>query len=192
MSTTTFYTVDRARMLTENQTIICQTNLAPHKHYHTTGFQTEEEIIQEILLEYPEGISRHGVQYLIQNFLIKYSQPNRVGPLPITDSTTMTEMILEQMRLRFFSHLPSRMQSMFAWQLQEEAEQFNEEQGGNNPIFEVEASNYFIADQNWLGWGPTLPTNILSAKKYWRGELTRAPKQEAVILLPATIGRQIN
>lgn len=158
------------------------------RFYEVHGVFNKSDLIARIQALYPEGLSRHGIQYLIEYFLI--IQDSQTGQsLRLCPSEPVIEAIFEQVRKEEFSHCPSRMQSMFAWTNLNDAYEFKSSE--EDTIYQIESDKAFIADMNLLYLGGSILGAYEYARRYWAGETSNAPKLEAIIPLPVTIGSKI-
>jgi hypothetical protein len=185
-----FYTVDRAGSMNENSIFELNTNYPEKRMCTVDGLYNEKDVIARIEQLYPTGLSRHGVQYLITRGIVIFKEGTR-SPLHITYTQPMIEAIFELVRRSEFPTLPSRIQSMFGWLTLEDARKFNESEGNDKSIFEVESNNAFIADQNLLFLGSSVIGAYELARKYWSCDRSKNCKLEAVIPLPAVIGNKV-
>ncbi|WP_436897734.1 DUF2441 domain-containing protein [Acinetobacter gyllenbergii] len=154
------------------------------------GMLTRPELIVYLNQTYPNGLSRHGIQYLLNKPLL-VNQIEGKNVLPISP---MVEAIFEQVRRAEFPNLPSRMVCMFGWQSINEALEFaNTNHRGSFKIHEVETDgeNVFIGDMNLLKTGGQVVNSYALARKYWSGEHSSSPILEVLIPLPVTIGKEV-
>ena len=185
-----FYTVDRSNNIDQNMVFSLQKNYSDHKIWTVQDIYDEEDAIARIEQLYPEGLSFHGIQYLIKECLVIFKNMTR-EPLPLAPTTPMIEAVFELVRRNEFPQLPSRLQSMFAWCNLDDAREFNSSLGDKHSIFEVEIKNTFIADQKLLYLGGSVIGTYEMARKYWSGDKSNNCKLEAVIPLPAVIGNKV-
>jgi len=154
------------------------------------GLYSQNDAIKRVLQLYPEGLSSHGLQYLLSEGIVIFFPGTRT-PQRITHTQPMIEAIFEMVRRAEFPSRPSRMQSMFAWCSLTDARQFNMEGGGKGAIYEVSSDDAFVADQNLLFLGGSVIGAYELARKYWAAENSENQKLEAVIPLPQIIGNAI-
>ncbi|MFT0770986.1 hypothetical protein [Psychrobacter aquimaris] len=64
-----FYTVDRSNNIDQNMVFSLQKNYSDHKIWTVQDIYDEEDAIARIEQLYPEGLSFHGIQYLIKECL---------------------------------------------------------------------------------------------------------------------------
>jgi len=185
-----FYTVDRSGNAHKNIIFKLKNNYSDHQIWTVQDVYDESDVIARINQLYPDGLSEHGIQYLIKKGLVIFEDgTNR--PLSITHTTPMVEAIFELVRQSEYSQLPSRMQSMFAWCELNDARDFNASSGGTCSIYEVESEDAFIADQNFLYLGGSIIGAYEMARKYWSGQRGNNCKLEAIIPLPAVLANAI-
>lgn len=185
-----FYTVDRSGNLRPGMPILLRTDYSQENIWTVKGVYNEKDVISRINELYPNGLSEHGVLYLIRQGLVIFDNGSR-QPLPITHTTPMIEAIFELVRRSEFPHLPSRMQSMFAWCDLQDALTFRDSCAVPHKIYRVKSEHTFVADQNLLYLGGSVIGSYELARKYWSGETSRNAKLEAVIPLPAIVGEAI-
>jgi hypothetical protein len=185
-----FYTVDRSGNADKNITFSLKSNYSDHQIWTVQNVYDEGDVISRIIQMYPDGLSEHGIQYLIKHGLVIFENGTN-KPLSITHTTPMVEAIFELVRKSEFPQLPSRMQSMFAWCELDDAKEFNAGLGSTCSIYEVESDQAFIADQNLLYLGGSIIGAYEMARKYWSGERGNNCKLEAVIRLPVVLANAI-
>lgn len=186
----TYYTVDRRAASSSGDEYLLVNDFSTTKICVIDGMLTREELVSFVNQEYPNGISRHGIQYLFNDPILVYQTQNK-QLMPISP---MVEAIFEQVRRAYFPNLPSRMVSMFAWQTLDEAVSFGSGShvGGYN-IFEVDvdAEKVFVGDMRLLTIGGQVINAYALAHKYWNGERTSSPLLEVLIPLPITLGKSV-
>lgn len=180
-----YFTVDRTGSAEQNIAFQLTCDYSSLQFYEVQDVFSKNELIERVQALYPEGLSRHGIQYLIEYFLIiQDSQTGRT--LSLCPSEPMIEVIFEQVRKEEFPHRPSRMQSMFAWTNLDDAYKFRDSEG-RGIIYKVESDKAFIADMNLLYLGGSILGGYEFARKYWSGETGNNPKLEAIIPLPVVV-----
>lgn len=133
-----------------------------------------------------DGLSLHGAQYLIH---IKHENVN------VRDF--LLELQFEYVRNVYNANMPSRLQSMFAFNKYEQAIEFKRVRGNRGVIFEIDFSGRcFIGDMNWLTPDLSPETQKQNAMQYWQGkpysnDKNYQPFWECVIDLPVIIKREI-
>ncbi|MGF7049102.1 hypothetical protein J2T13_003610 [Paenibacillus sp. DS2015] len=145
------YHIDRNNSLKENDTInLSQINTYPF-------------FLKEIMeRRYPDGLSQHGDKYYAQ-------QANKD-----TLQDVLTENIYEYERRLYFSHLPSRLQSVFASETIEDALFWKSRIVQKEcTIWEIEFhhNQYIKLDAAWLGVNKDELSFLVAAyhaEKYWR------------------------
>lgn len=131
----------------------------------------------------PGDYSRHGKQYLIDNF----PMTNHAGhPM---------EIILELIRQRDYPTKPSRLLSAFGCLSISDADSFRKlnDMFASAPIFEISPSNRqaHVADMHLLSIACPAHEYLNRCHLYWQGLPGQTPFWEAVIPLPATVGKQV-
>lgn len=155
--------------------------------YNVQGLFSIEDAEKLLSSLYPNGISRHGKQYLCDKYEIGYNDEGR----PFISYTEMIETIFELIRQLKFSEKPSRFTSVFGCLSYEDAITFkNTVAIGSGTIYQVRAESYFIADMNLLKLA-TFPANMFFAERYWRGESLNNPFWEVLLKPPVKIIKKI-
>lgn len=139
---------------------------------------------------YPRGLSKHGIEYLVETCLI-YPHPGSGPPTDFTPISPVIEAIFEQVRRADFPHLPSRMQSMFAWCNLEDAYMLRDNAKNNSAIYQIESESAFVGDMNLVYLSASVIGAFELATRYWSGRKTRNPLLEAVIPLPVVVGDEV-
>lgn len=148
--------------------------------YSLPGFHSQQDSIEFIGRLYPDGLSIHGWQYLIDRHDFVRTSSGEI----LWDHHTSVELLFEAIRQRQFPSLPSRFQSYFAWTNLDAAIAFCPPK---SLIYEVEADNYHTADMRLLTLGVQGIMAMLYAEKYWKGEFTDNPQQEVLLKPPVAI-----
>ncbi|MRT38762.1 DUF2441 domain-containing protein [Acinetobacter sp. RIT698] len=185
-----FFTVDRSGAVSSGESFELISDFSLILKCSLDGMLTIEELVSGINQLYPDGISKHGASYLLNDPILC----NQTGDSQLLPVSPMIEAIFEQVRRADFPHLPSRMTSMFGWQSLAEAVEFaNTNHAGGFNLFEVEVEDqsYFIGDMNLLFIGGQVINTYLLAQKYWSGQRSANPKLEVLIPLPVTIGNNV-
>lgn len=185
----TYFHLDRSCRAVASTTFNLTTDLTGFKILSVDGFYNKADAIARINNLYPEGISNHGIQYLLMEDILIYHSATK-APQPITYTTPMIEAVFEMVRMAEFSYRPSRMQSMFGWLSLEHARDY-QRQENRGAIFEISADDAFIADQKLLLLGASVAGAYELARKYWSGERSNNEKLEAVIPLPKALGNPL-
>lgn len=174
-----YFTVDRRGFLSEGARIILEPN----------GPAGDNEIIQHIGAMFPEGFSRHGMQYFRDGLPPNITQQDyRSG---------VVELLLEGTRRAHYPEKPSRYQSLFAFESLDAARSFRAAMGmPPNPIFSLHAGGrvhrgdmalYSLTD-SWAAIDHRLHL-------YWQGKtLTQpgyTPKWECLLELPIVVGEKV-
>ncbi|MFA0190474.1 DUF2441 domain-containing protein [Vibrio lentus] len=186
----TFYTVDRSGELNEGLELALQTEFGHIQFQEIENLCTRDDMLQRVIQLYPNGISRHGIYYLLTyNLLVHDNQTGQ--PLSLAPHIPVMEGIFELVRKQEFPERPSRMQSVFAWCTEDEAMTYRALNGNEVSIYEIESDEAFIADQNLLYLGTSIAGATEFARKYWSGERSNNFKPEAIIPLPTLVGRKV-
>ena len=172
----TLYTLDRKKTLKAN-TII--------ELFNSSQLNINDENMVNIIDDlFPNGISKHGITYLIDNNY-KAHEKQYCG----VKHCSMIEVVLEETRRNNFKHLPSRMQSIYAWDNLDDAIKFDCD--GGNPIFKIKSKDFFVGDMSLLKAQHSVLGYFNMAKKYWAGEKSDSPLLEYLVTLPTAIGNFI-
>lgn len=186
----TYFHVDRAKSLSEGCEVHLDKKFSEIFILGIHGLYDSDKAKERALSLFPSGLSSHGIRYLLTHEIV-ISQQGTGAPLPITHTEPMVETIFEQVRRSEFPSCPSRMQSLFAWETQQEAEAFDAERGGGHRIFKVTHNAALIRDQNLLYLGGAPIGALELAEQYWQGVQGPSYKPEAILPLPITIGERI-
>lgn len=137
---------------------------------------------------FPNGISSHGVEYLLRNNNYLYDQNS--NPLSYTNLSSSIEVIYEFVRQTKFPNLPSRFTCAFACETKTQPRIFF-----NNPtlpVYEISGnSRTFKADMTLLKIGPNHISTLVMAEKYWSGLIVDPATVEILIECPALIGSRV-
>ncbi|EPX8934425.1 DUF2441 domain-containing protein [Morganella morganii] len=184
-----FYTADRSKVIKKGDVFDLYTkpqNLQNALSMIDPTFCDKDELEAYLSEFFPSGISRHGMQYLLDNN--NHIRSNYKEPL-ITLSPAI-EIIYETIRRNEFSEKPSRMTCAFACQSIPDAQNYFND--ASLPIFEISTKNkYFIADSSLLKIGHNHLSTLVMARKYWSGSTSEAPQLEVLIECPAMIGERV-
>lgn len=184
-----YYHVDRSRSLSKGSKIELVKEFTNVDIWNIDGLYSKKDAIDRTLQLYDEGISSHGIQYLLSQGVTIF-HPNTTVPQNIAPVEPMIEAIFELVRKSEYPDRPSRFKSMFAWCDLSQANDFREVSGGGN-VFEIEANDAFIGDQNLLRLGGSVIGAYELAKQYWEGIQTNNAVLEAVLPLPKLVGNAI-
>jgi hypothetical protein len=145
--------------------------------WNVQGLFSEKEVIDKINDLYPNGISRHGIQYMSEKFEFpKWNGKDYVHHIP------MIEWTFELIRRVNFKELPSRFESVFGCETLEQARIFKiKRRNGSGNIYKVLAEKSFKADMNYLYLGPSILGNQVLAEKYWKSQATENPFWEILM-----------
>ena len=184
-----FYTVDRRGDLHLDYVMELINDFNDFQICDFTNFCGVSESINRLEAMFPNGISNHGKQYLIDAWLIIKENEIRTNYAPVEP---LMEAILELVRRSEFPNLPSRMTSMFCWGNLNDANTFIEKNGLTSAnIYEIETESYFMGDMSIIFLGGQLIHSLELARKYWAGEKGPNPILEMIVPLPVTVGKQV-
>lgn len=183
-----FYHIDRKGTLEVDKRVELLKDYTQQPLIIVPDLIEKQKLVDRLNGLYPDGISYHGVQYLLNSCLI--TKDNFGKPTTYTFSNPMMEAIFELVRSSEFSHLPSRMQSMFCWQNLNDLKRFHDD--SKHKIFEIETDNYFVGDMNLLLLGGQIIHAIEFARMYWSGERSKDPHLEVLVPLPIKVGLEVN
>lgn len=183
-----FYHIDRAGTLEVDKRVELIKDYTQKPLIEIENLIEKQNLVDRLNGLYPNGISYHGIQYLLNTKLILNDNNGR--PTTYTLCNPMIEAIFELVRSSEFSHLPSRMQSMFCWQTLSDLKKFND--NSQLKIYEIETDDYFVGDMKLLYLGGQIIHTIELARMYWSGERSKDPHLEVLVPLPAIIGTEIN
>ncbi|MDD1693087.1 MAG: hypothetical protein LUQ71_00025 [Methanoregula sp.] len=156
-----FFTVDRNNRLTEGIILNTDSNYINRKFWPIGDIISQSDLSQLVNEIYPEGLTEHGKNYLLDECLV-IPTPN--GPAPIVPHIPMIELVFELVRRIEFPDQISRYQAIFGWGTLEEAKKFNERDVKNNsPIYVVSCERSTKLDMNLLFLGGSSIGSILFA-----------------------------
>lgn len=182
-----YYTVDRARKLRPGYVIGYETDckpILPDDRFR----QDDLECLARDL--FPEGVTRHGAQYLYMPFWIRSDFGPQIGQKVSVAYEPVSEMVLEMVRVAWFADKPSRLSSVFAWQTLDEAKAFRDKCKGGD-IYIVDADPGFQADMTLVALGGTNIAALWLARQYWRGEASATPAWETLLRPPVVVGDKV-
>lgn len=183
-----FYHLDRAGTLEVDRRVELIKDYTQQPLIEIKDLIDKQKIVDRLNRLYPNGISYHGIQYLLNTNLIVNDHCG--NPTTFTLSNPMMEAIFELVRRSEFSHLPSRMQSVFCWQTLSDLKKFDN--NSRFKIYEIETDDYFIGDMNLLYLGGQMIHAVEFARMYWSGERSKQPHLEVLVPLPTKIGLEVN
>lgn len=186
----TYYHVDRASSLSSGKKIQLARDFSSVDIWNVQELYSKQDATDRALSLYSEGISSHGIQYLLTQGIVIFHPGSNV-PQQIAPAVPMTEAIFELIRKTEFPDKPSRFQSMFGWCDLSQARHFKASCAVDATIYEIESDNAFIADQNLLYLGASVIGAYELARQYWSGYRSSNVKLEAVIPLPSVVGNAI-
>lgn len=177
-----YFHVDRLCRLSSGQIITSSKEATDHQ-------TPRAQMMQDL---FPNGVSRHGVEYFIES---GHAQPN-------ADTNGMIEMIAELMRRLKYPQRPSRFQSLFAWQTLEDAHRFAgpsklPRPDNANPAFavwEVDTmgpGETFASDMKLLSLGACWLDAFIHIDAYWHQDYSSDPFVEVLLPLPVRVIRQV-
>lgn len=160
-----------------NQQLTLTTNTQEIPKWNVENLYTEEEVTNKLTELYPDGVSKHGLQYLSERF--DYPKINGKDYLPYLP---LIELTFELIRKIKFNDKPSRFTCVFGSETLEEASTFNKDYRGNKgSIYKVSAEEWVKLDMKLLYVGPSILGNEILAEKYWKGESSKEPFWEVLM-----------
>lgn len=173
--------------LNESQILSLQIEQNDFPFWNVEGLFTETEAKDKLNELYPNGISKHGIQYLSEKF--DFPKFNGKDYVP---NIAMIELTFELMRKIKFPDKPSRFSSVFGCETYEIAKKFkNDYRNGKGNIYKVIAENFIKLDMNYLFLGPSIIGNLIIAEKYWCGIPTSNPFWEILMTGKIEVIRKI-
>lgn len=133
---------------------------------------------------FPNGLSVFGADYLTEH--LRYCRQDDFGY--ISHSMTI-DVFFELVRRIRFPSLPSRYESFFAWETEEEAKVFAAKKWkqGEANIFVVESDNCCKLDMSLLTLGNTYIEGFYFADKYWNKGQSDRPIWEYLLSFPVRV-----
>jgi hypothetical protein len=170
-----FYHLDRQNRLVEGQTLelIHYNNVSPSK------LQNHVDSL------FQRGVSNFGERY----FLNPTSKPFGIDwdNRRIIEENAI-EILFEYVRRSHFSTMPSRFESIFAFESVENANKFItkfvKNPSNRGTLWEVEGNDYVKLDMNFLSLGNSILCASYNAHKYWRGEESGSEQTWEILLKP--------
>ena len=176
-----FYSVDRKKYYKVGETLnLMKIDPLKRPYWKLPGWLSEQDLKQHLYDLFPDGLSFHGWQYLLD----RHDFIKSASGAPFVDHAFTVELLFENIRRAFFSTMPSRFQSFFAWEKVEEAKRFKKP---DFKIYRLECSEFFKADQNYLTVGVQNIECSFCAFQYWSGKCTNTPKWEVLLKPPVFI-----
>lgn len=139
---------------------------------------------------FPDGVTYHGWNYLI----------NENRPTPSRDTLGIIEILAEQIRQTRYKNRISRFQSIFAFRIIEDAQQFialypvtvsDGVQLNQGAIWEVEGEVAFQSDMHRLNLGECWLDALININAYWQGRDSNLPLREVLLRPPVKVIRKI-
>ena len=178
-----YFTVDRSGGLQPGAEVRCDADFASYRFFPVQDHFTRGDLERLIHDLFPDGLTRHGKRYLLDECLVIRTPQ---GPAPQVPHIPIIELVCELVRRLSFPERPSRLQALFAWATRDEALLFQQESGGGT-IYEVEADSYFRSDMKLLYLGGSVIGAMLFAMKYWRAEASPVPRWEYLLVPPIRV-----
>lgn len=183
-----YYTVDRARKLRPGYVIGYEIDCKPILPDVRFRQEDLERLARDL---FPEGLTRHGAEYLLRlPFLVASDFGPGIGEKISVLYEPFLEMVLEIVRVAWFADKPSRFSSVFAWQTLDEAKAFRDKYNGGD-IYMVDADPGFQADMKLVALGGTNIAALWLARQYWRGEASATPAWETLLRPPVVVGEKV-
>lgn len=189
-----FFHVDRRQNLEEGKTLELFQNPI-EKFLEVFGdlpnYQKEIEAnnIEELISDrFPEGLSMHGLRYVIgESKLWNHQKQDKYMK---TRSAFYIEHMYEQIRRNSFSNKQSRFQSWYAWDNKFKACNFPDALDTPFDVYRVEPSDWIKLDMALLKYG-NYGKVLRMARKYWLGEETRQPQIEVLMEPPINVKEKV-
>jgi hypothetical protein len=179
----TFYKVFRKGTFGQSMLQLVPTTEADNI-YNILGVHEKAEALVHLHNYYPQGLSYHGRQYLLD----RYHRVQDGYGNDYTIHVPVMELAFELMRLSQFPEKPSRFTSFFGCETVEDAITFRGKYGdGQGEIWVVACEEYFRADMNYLYLGAGIPSTFVYTERYWRGEASTTPFWEILMQGPVAI-----
>lgn len=186
---TIYYTGDRSGLLQPGMRFNLQ--LPPQQLAlcsQVSGVCSSQEMSSYFQTNFPRGIARHGVEYLLNNN--NYLQDQTGNYLPYTNLSSSIEVIYEFVRQTKFPELPSRFECAFAFEDPSYVRTFFK--NAALPVYEISGdTKIFKGDMTLLKIGPNHLATLVLAEKYWSGVIIDPQQVEVLIECPAIIGNRI-
>jgi len=178
------YSVDRRALYKVGEDLKFYKNLDSNPIQAKVPFQTDQEVRDRLLKEYKDGLSPHGIQFLLGGLSFQN------GMVPISP---VIELIWESIRKENYPKLPSRFQSYFGSKNKEEAIAFREQsQSQQCNIYLLRSEFYFEADMNLLTFAGSAISTLDLAHKYWSGEKSPNPCVEVLLSKKVNVIKKVN
>jgi hypothetical protein len=189
----TYFHVDRSGALSKGQelTLHDPSTLPP------LPWDNLRDPLMKLLAElFPDGLTYQGLGYLYYQHLLFPHPGQGVSPGPEAEAmrSRIIELLFELVRRTEFPERPSRLESVFGWETEEDARQFvaSRPDTGQAVIWEVEGESVFRADMELL----RLFTPLVSwwlARRYWSGEanLDMPPRWEHLLKPPVRLTKRL-
>ena len=185
-----FYHIDRLNRLENQTTININNDFEQQRFFPIQDVFTKNDLESLTNELYPEGLSEHGKKYLLDEKIV-INGPN--GPQPVVPHIPIIELVFELVRRLEFSSMPSRLQSIFAWESKEQAENFNQKYCSNKGyLYSLQSNSFIKKDMNLLFLGGSTIGSLMYARKYWKSECSKNPNWEVLLQPPVTILHKIN
>jgi hypothetical protein len=186
-----YFTVDRRSLLVTGAELTLTSDIADRTLWVFAEHFGEAELLAKAQALFPEGLSPHGIHYLVEYCLATQRITGHRATIEAVPHVPTVELTFELVRRLEFPDRPSRFQSWFGWQTLEEAKRFRESHGTPEArIFAIDSPGTFRADMSLLlHGGSNLGATILAAR-YWSGIAGPHPAWEFVLPQPIRIGEQ--
>ena len=151
---------------------------------------------------YPEGLSRHGVRYVLtmvgpdQNVTTSGKSEPLVAFLDTVDPETegvfskptsaLYEWFVELVRLAEFSECQSRFQSFFAWDSQDQIRDLPQVDDQRQQVVKARCNAYTRRDMSLISCA-SFSQGFANARRYWRGAASDDPVWEIVMEPPVQV-----
>jgi hypothetical protein len=169
-----FYTLDRMRSLHVGQVIA----LEIFNDVEPAGLN------EHVNMMFPKGVSKHGELYFLR--------PSPAVGDPALGVSPAIELLFEYVRRSAFPERPSRFQSLFAFDSEQESVQ-SQAEFGDGIVWQVEAEQSFRADMRLLSLGSSILVASWNAHEYWSGKRNGQvePCWERLLVPPVKVIREL-
>lgn len=181
-----YFTVDRGSQLRVGQRLDCDADYRGRRFYPVKTHYTKKDLECFTRELFPQGLSRHGKYYLLDEGLVTRDASGAKNPG--CPATPAIELVVELVRRLSFPTYPSRFTSIFAWETESEAVAFRAQHGANKgTICRISGQLGFCGDMSFLRLGGNILGSWLYAMKYWSGERSPSPQMECLLVAPVVV-----
>lgn len=181
-----YFTVDRGSQLQVGQRLDCDEDYHGRRFYPIKPHYSKKDLEAFTHELFPEGLSRHGKYYLLDECLVTFDASGAKNPG--CPPAPVIELVVELVRRLSFPAYPSRFTSIFAWETESEAIAFRSKHGANTGmICRISGQVGFRGDMNFIRLGRTILGSWHYAMKYWSGERSPSPEMECLLVGPVVV-----